>query len=178
MRGITKIALFIIALIGLGQSLLVAAYLWPLPPVDSWLDIYWPTSRWVMLGMSAVVFATFVVLLLLALFRRSTVSDLVIQNQQGQLKLSRQAIESSVAKAIVTEYPVRHADVAVKLTRDNVAHATVSASLADETGMADLGKAIEDTVKQRLHNLLGVEVKKVTVKILPQRQLNRTARVL
>ncbi|WP_127848745.1 alkaline shock response membrane anchor protein AmaP [Lacticaseibacillus hulanensis] len=179
MRSVVKFGLGLVAVIGLLQALLVAAYVWPVVPIDTWLDNYWVITRWILLGMTAVVFATFLVLLLIAVLRRTTTDQLVIKHDRGSIKLSRRAIESSVAKAVAAEYPVRSVDVDVKMHKKQVARAEVTTALTTSAAALDVGKAIEATVKTHLRELLGVDVAQVMVKIIPQKQMDKSvARVV
>ncbi len=179
MKGITKLALFLVALVGILQSLIVLAYFWPLRPLNTWLNRYATITRWSIIGMSAVVCGLCAVLLLIAVFRRSTVNELIIKNDRGHIQLSKTAIEKGIAALIVAKCPVRSVDVALKMHRNFVGSARVTISLVDQQQVTNIGQSIENTVKARLHELLDLDVKRVDVKILsPQQLRQQSAKVL
>ncbi|WP_164512054.1 alkaline shock response membrane anchor protein AmaP [Lacticaseibacillus daqingensis] len=180
MRPITKAGLSLVALIGIGQALLIAALLWPITPVVTAYRTGGPAMRWLALGLTAGVALVFVVMLLVALFRQSTTNQLVLTDDRGTLSLSRQALENAVAKAIIDAHPVKGVAVTVKLhARQQAATVDVVADSLSHTDLAAEGQRIEATAKHKAAETLGVPVKRVRVSMHPANQAGkRRARVL
>lgn len=176
MRPITKVVLGFVAIIGILQALLVATLAWPLNPLATWLVVTDQYLRWGLLGLSAVVLATFIVMLLVSILRQSTSTHLVVKSKQGNLSLSRQAVANVVAKSVASEHPVKNVSVDVKmLNRQQVAKVSVEASSLNNTDLAEEGKRIEATAKQKLMETLGIATKGVHVTLHPATATPRNA---
>lgn len=180
MRPITKIALSIVAILGILQALLVAAISWPLDPFATWLLASNQYLRWGLLGLTAVVLLTFIVMLLVALLRRSTTTHLTVKSDQGNLSLSRQAVANTVAKAVAREHPVKNVNVDVKmLKRKQAAKVFVEANSLNDRDLTQEAARIEATAKQKLTQTLGIATKSVQVTLHPATATsNNAAKVL
>ncbi|WP_204122718.1 alkaline shock response membrane anchor protein AmaP [Lacticaseibacillus mingshuiensis] len=179
MRPLTKVALVLVALLGICQTLLIAAYFWPVAAVDTWLLDHWSISRILMLTLTSLVFIVFVAMLLVALFRRSIHQELVMTGDRGSLAISRQAVESAVAKAVAKEHAVKGVSVDVTMHKKEAAKVMVEAISMSGQSLAAQGQRIEETARAKVVQLLGTEVKKVKVHLMPVSQAPRgTARVL
>lgn len=166
MKPITKAGLALVAIVGIAQALLTAALLWPLRPVVAVYVASGQVSRWIMLGLTAVACLTFIVILLVALLRHSTTNQLVMPGAQGNLSMSRQAVENTVAKAIATDHPVKSVDVSVTMNqRKQSAKVNVEAYSLRNSDLIAEGKRIEETVKRKITDILGVPVAQVKVKL-------------
>ncbi|KRO17851.1 hypothetical protein IV56_GL001978 [Lacticaseibacillus saniviri JCM 17471 = DSM 24301] len=156
----------IVAVIGILQALLVGAMLWPVEPINRWLITYWSEMRMSLLVASAVVLVTFVVILLVALLRRSSVQDLTLSSNQGDVVISKRAIENMVSKTISSRHPVKNVVVDVDLyQRRSATKVKVDAHSLKQTELAEEGKRIEQTAKDKLAEVLGVPVKHATVHV-------------
>jgi len=164
MRPITKFALGLIAVIGILQSLAVAAVIWPTIPIKVWILPIWPWLRITLLVGTAIVLAVFVVMLGVAIFRRSKRQDLTLEANQGSVVLSKQALEHKLVKTIASEHPVKDVAADISLYRKNAAtKVVVDAYSLKGLDLAEEGKRIETTAQTVLTNLLGVPVKRVVV---------------
>ncbi len=168
MRPITKAGLSLVAILGILQALLVGVLIWPLKPLAAWLVINSQYLRWSLLALTVVVLLTFVVMLLVAILRQATTTQLVVKSDHGRLFLSRQAVANAVAKAVVSNHPVKDIDVDVKmLGRQQATKVAVEAFSLRNTDLAEEGKRIEATVKQKLTEMLGIAAKSVRVTLHP-----------
>ncbi|WP_390406319.1 alkaline shock response membrane anchor protein AmaP [Lacticaseibacillus jixiensis] len=175
MRPITKLGLGFVAVLGLLQAALVALWFWP---VAGFLRWYGPL-RYVMLGLTAVVAVVFVVMLLVAIFRRPTTNHLRMPNARGELALSKDAVANTVAKAVAQEHAVKGVDVDVAMhQRRQEASVNVEAYSLSNVDLKEEGKRIEATVIQKVTELLGVSVKKVKVVLHPAQHADRTVKAL
>lgn len=180
MRPITKFGLSLVAIAGIAQTIIVAAVAWPISPLALWLYTGNQYLRITLLGLTAVVLLTFLVMLLVAVFRQSTTAHLVMRSDQGQVMLSRKALANTVAEAVSREHPLKNISVDVKmLQRNQAAKVQIEAHSRKNTGLAEEGKQIEQVAKQKLAETLGVAVKSVKVILHPASQpLKDTPRVL
>ncbi|KRM87257.1 alkaline shock response membrane anchor protein AmaP [Lacticaseibacillus thailandensis] len=178
MRPLTKLGLGLIAIVGLATTAAFAATLWPVPNL---LALYTTQTNWLrplLLGMVAVTAVTFVVMLLMAIFRRSTTQRLALATPNGQLTMDRQAVEHAIAKAVAANHPVRDADVTVTMHERSVHHVAVDATPLQRQQLATLATGIEQTVKDVLANTLGVPVQRVSIHLTPVNARQRPAKVL
>lgn len=168
MRPITKISLAIVALIGILQAGLVATLVWPLNPLAAWLTVSRPALRWSLLGLSAVVLATFVVMLLVAVLRQATTTKLIVKSPQGQLVLSRQAVANTIAQAIVSDHAVKNVNVDVQLLKHRqTVKVFVEATSLQGSDLTTVGKQIEATARKKVTQTLKLTAKSVQVSLHP-----------
>lgn len=167
MRPITKALLGLVAVIGIGQSLAVMALTWPLPGARAWWLHYFQPLHWVLFGLAAFVGLTFVILLLTAVFTRSTTSKLVLTNDRGTLSVSKQAVENAVAKAVVATHPVKGVTVAATMHKSQIKKAAIEAYSIDPNDLRGQAEEIERTAQAKLERLLGVPVKHLSVRLHP-----------
>lgn len=167
MRLITKIILAIVAVIGIIEALVVAAFWWPIPWIRLGLLRYAPVSRVGILTLAGIVFAASLILLLVALLRRTRQPKLSVERDRGRVSVSQQAVENAVARAVKTEHNVKDVDVQVALHQRDGARAKITADPRQPADLVELAKAIETTARQQLTNVLGVPAKHVAVTLRP-----------
>lgn len=167
MRPLTKIGLGLMALLLLIAAGLVAAYWWPLLPLQTVMQHYPLVTRFIMLGLAAIVALIGVIFLLVALLRRTTHRQLILPQKRGQVSVSQQAVENAVTRAVKQQHDVRAVDVQVALNQRDGARAKITADPRSPTDLVALAKAIEATAKQQLTNVLGVPAKHVKVSLKP-----------
>ncbi|KRL13926.1 alkaline shock response membrane anchor protein AmaP [Schleiferilactobacillus perolens] len=169
MRSGTKLLLTVLgvsALLAPLMLLIVAA-----PAVDWLMPLRnWMTTRsWI--GTVAAILSIWTLLFLLGtiariLFRKSTTNQLTFNTDQGQLHISETAVARTVERAIVSQYPVVNATVAVSLlARGQKARVRVEAFTQQNQDLKQLGADIEQTVRTALQNTLGIPVEKVRVTV-------------
>jgi len=92
MRPITKIMLGIIAVGGLLQSVGFGLLLWPSREFTRFYlqQVVW--LRPTMIGLTGLVALVFLIMLLVAIFRRSTAQSLILAGEDGDLTLDKSAI--------------------------------------------------------------------------------------
>ncbi|MFC6171461.1 alkaline shock response membrane anchor protein AmaP [Loigolactobacillus jiayinensis] len=177
MRPILKVGLAILAIFGLLQAVWFSLLV---EPTGRWAGQLWqwqqmqPGVAWFGVGLAVLAGVVFLALLLLAVFKRSTTSQLSVSTDRGQLNLSRSAIEKSVKYAVQQQHSVTDVQVKVQLRKNAAATAQVAATvLQKKTDMVGTSKAIEVTAKNELATRLGVPVKKVNVHLLTADQRKR-----
>ena len=143
MRPITKIMLGIIAVGGLLQSVGFGLLLWPSREFTRFYlqQVVW--LRPTMIGLTGLVALVFLIMLLVAIFRRSTARSLILAGEDGDLTLDKSAIENTVAKAVVAQHFAKSVAVAVSIRKKQVARmrseACAGASLASHKGQSENG---------------------------------------
>ncbi|KRN23540.1 alkaline shock response membrane anchor protein AmaP [Lacticaseibacillus camelliae] len=167
MRPLTKALLGLVAVIGIVQALAVMALTWPLAGVRAWLLVYWQPAHWVLFGLAAFVGITFLIMLLVAVLRPATTTKLTLASDQGDLSVSKRAVENTVAKAVAAEHPVKGVAVAATMHKSHVKQATIDAYSLDPTDLKAQAAGIEKTAQTKLEHLLGVPVKKIKVNLHP-----------
>ena len=98
MKPITKVLFGIVAICGLLQSIGFGLLLWP---NREFTRFYVQQAGWlrpVMIGLTGLVILAFAIMLLVAIFRRSTANALILAGDDGDLTLDKSAIENTVAK--------------------------------------------------------------------------------
>ncbi|WP_155287095.1 alkaline shock response membrane anchor protein AmaP [Lacticaseibacillus zhaodongensis] len=164
MRPSTKVILALVAILVLLQAAVVTAVVWPLTSISN-LSLIWEWLRIVVLALTAVVAVVGLGLLGVALLRRSSSRDLHIKTDRGELVLSKQAVEKSVAAAVASEHDVKDVQADVKLRRNEVTRAKVTVSQWQVADAQNLGQTIESTVRDELAATLGVPVRRVRIRI-------------
>ncbi|WP_462399225.1 alkaline shock response membrane anchor protein AmaP [Lacticaseibacillus pantheris] len=175
MRPLTKLFLGIVAIVGLLDAAAFALLLWPVPEAVTY---YQDQSQWLqptLLALTGVTAAVFVIMLLVAILRRSTTSRLALQTPSGELTLDRRAVENTVTKAIVAHHPVGQVDVSVTMRRRQVTRMQVNATSIQRDGLTALATDIEQTAKDAVTASLGVPVKRVNVHLEPAGQQQKGA---
>ena len=175
MRPITKIMLGIIAVGGLLQSVGFGLLLWPSREFTRFYlqQVVW--LRPTMIGLTGLVALVFLIMLLVAIFRRS----LILAGEDGDLTLDKSAIENTVAKAVVAQHFAKSVAVAVSIRKKQVARMRIEAFSGNSKDLKAEAKQIEETARQKLQACLGIPVKHVRVHLLPATKVKaKTARVI
>ncbi|MDC4186976.1 alkaline shock response membrane anchor protein AmaP [Loigolactobacillus coryniformis] len=171
MRPIFKFALGLLAFLGLLEAIWFGLLIEPMANWSGQL-MQWQQEQiwlsWVGLGLAIIAGLIFLVLLFIALFKRSTTTSLNMKTKHGQLNISRTAVEKSVKYAVQEQHPVTEVDVAVQLLKHKaLANAQVNATLTSTTNdLVGASQRIEKTAKHELTERLGVPVKNVDVHLL------------
>lgn len=179
MRPITKIMLGIIAVGGLLQSVGFGLLLWPSREFTRFYlqQVVW--LRPTMIGLTGLVALVFLIMLLVAIFRRSTARSLILAGKDGDLTLDKSAIENTVAKAVVAQHFAKSVAVAVSIRKKQVARMRIEAFSGNSKDLKAEAKQIEETARQKLQACLGIPVKHVRVHLLPATKVKaKTARVI
>ncbi|MFD1318581.1 alkaline shock response membrane anchor protein AmaP [Loigolactobacillus zhaoyuanensis] len=171
MRPIFKFGLGLLAIVGLLEAVWFGLLI---EPSASWSGpmMQWQQNQiwlsWVGLILAIIAGLIFLVLFLIALFKRSTTTQLSMKTEKGQLNISRAAVEKSVKYAVQEQHPVTAVNVNVQLHKHKaVATAQVDATLTAATkDLVGISHAIEATAKRELTERLGLSVKKVAVHLL------------
>ncbi|MDK7182144.1 alkaline shock response membrane anchor protein AmaP [Lacticaseibacillus rhamnosus] len=179
MKPITKVLFGIVAICGLLQSIGFGLLLWP---NREFTRFYVQQAGWlrpVMIGLTGLVILAFAIMLLVAIFRRSTANALILAGDDGDLTLDKSAIENTVAKAIVDRHFAKSVDVDVSIRKKQVARMRIEAFSGNVKELKQEAQAIEETARQKLQACLGVPVKHVRVHLLPATKVKaKTARVI
>jgi len=179
MKPITKVLFGIVAICGLLQSIGFGLLLWP---NREFTRFYVQQAGWlrpVMIGLTGLVILVFVIMLLVAIFRRSTANALILAGDDGDLTLDKSAIENTVAKAIVDRHFAKSVDVDVSIRKKQVARMRIEAFSGNVKELKQEAQRIEETARQKLQACLGVPVKHVRVHLLPATKVKaKTARVI
>ena len=80
-----------------------------------------------MIGLTGLVALVFLIMLLVAIFRRSTAQSLILAGEDGDLTLDKSAIENTVAKAVVAQHFAKSVAVAVSIRKKQVARMRIEA---------------------------------------------------
>ena len=179
MKPITKGLFGLVAVCGLLQSVGFGLLLWS---NRDFTRFYLQQAVWLrplMIGLTGLVLLVFLIMLLVAIFRRSTANALILAGDDGDLTLDKSAIENTVAKAIVARHFAKSVDVDVSIRKKQVARMRIAAFSGNGKELKQEAKQIEETARQKLQECLGVPVKHVRVQLLPATKVKaKTARVI
>ena len=179
MKPLTKVLIGIVAVCGLIQSIGFGLLLWPSREFTRFYLQHVIWLRATMLGLTALVTLVFIVMLLVAVFRRSTANALILAGEDGDLTLDKSAIENTVAKAIVAQHFAKSVDVGVSIRKKQVARMRIEAFSGNAKDLKQEAQRIEETAREKLQACLGIPVKHVRVHLLPITKVKaRTARVI
>ncbi|PAK83368.1 alkaline shock response membrane anchor protein AmaP [Lentilactobacillus parakefiri] len=172
MNKFSKLIIWIVSLIGIGQSIWLVGLV---VPIDHLSPVVVQTIQtdtpWIMVSamiVSVVVALVSLIMLLIALFAPRKADQLQFVSPQGRLSISKAAVEKILQNRVMTQNNVNNVVVKLRLrTRNRVVRVSVKAVDKLNQDLVKLGEAIQNNIAEEIQQLMNVEVKKVRVKVIP-----------
>ncbi|MTV81425.1 alkaline shock response membrane anchor protein AmaP [Secundilactobacillus folii] len=173
-----KVLLLLVGLLAIVQSVWLIAVIIPLGQVSTWLLTTIQTKQ-TAVETSAIVISgllTFIGLLaiFIALMAPGKVDRLIFRFRNGQLSISKKAVENTLRAAILNQEDVTAVSVKVKMTaRSQHVRVTIKAVNRDDNDLVEKGKRIQELVVAETKRILAVPVKRVKLRLKPYQTLNQ-----
>lgn len=167
MNKLSKLILSIVGILNLIAAIWFAALLYPIEYISDFvkgLPMNEQYMQVVGLTLASVIALTGLSLCFWVLISAKIHKDVEYKTNKGQLVLSKNAIEKTITNDIKENYDLRDVDVSVKLLGKKM-KANISAITSENNNLLEYGKNIEKFSNEKLHELVGIPVKKVIVKL-------------
>ncbi|MDR7924807.1 alkaline shock response membrane anchor protein AmaP [Latilactobacillus sakei subsp. sakei] len=172
MNKLTKTVIGLASFLGLCQVAWFILLVYPLGLADQQaINFNWLSEEWISnigLGLGVISGLVFLYLLLLAIFSLPKKRQMIIKTNQGELALSRKAVEKTISQAIIEKH--RFKDVYVQTVfkgRQPKVSADIQAKVLDNRDIDQQARAVKETAQQALKEVFDMPIKSVNVKLAP-----------
>ncbi|MBT2583094.1 alkaline shock response membrane anchor protein AmaP [Planococcus sp. ISL-109] len=176
MNPFNRFLLIVFGVTGLLSILVLASVIFEIPYISPWVQSFDGTEWFFYTVLSASIFIGFIFLILLlsGLFSPTPEKQIIIQTGEGNIEISRKAIESVALRSVKELSGVR--DLLVRATinrKQNAVSIKVSCQVFDQTKLPSLGKQMQERVKESVGSLLEIPVENVEIIIGETKELHK-----
>lgn len=153
---------------GLLSILVLASIIFEIQYISPWLQSFNGTEWFFNTLLSASIFIGFIFLILLlsGLFAHTPEKQMVIRTGKGNIKITRNTIESVALRSVKELSGVREPRVQTTINRkQNAVSIQVNCQVFNRSKLPTLGKEMQEIVKENVGNLLEIPVEKVEISI-------------
>ncbi|APU72381.1 hypothetical protein LCR01_18260 [Companilactobacillus crustorum] len=181
MKKFPKWILAILSLLGILQVLWFVYLTYPFEPkitLKNYLKLPPDVIGYLAIFLAAVSGIALIIMLLYVLFVPTKYNDITFKSNDGNLKISKSALEKIITNRIKENPTLHDIDVKIKiLGRNRKAKMFISAMSSQDTNLKQQGEEIKHIANEQLKNNLNVPIKNTIVKLSPF-ESNQNMRVI
>lgn len=149
--------------------LIPIALLYPIPVLREWITaVILPVEiyRWIVAGGLALIVFFMLIMFFHAIFAPRTKDAIIKDNERGQIKITKKAIEATVLRVLDQYEAVKYPKVQSKLIKGaEDTQVFVSFDIEEASAVIDMAEKIQAHVINALEVTLGIPMKHVEVRM-------------